>query len=53
VSYKQNQFGSTSSATIEHLATFQFRVTWAYLAAAPRKVERNLTVRAPAPPRAL
>lgn len=51
MSYNQNQFGSTVSATIEHPVTFRFRVTWAYLAATPRKVEKNLAVRAPAPVR--
>ena len=53
MSYKQNQFGSTPGATIEHPAAFRFRVTWTYLAAAPRKVEKSLTVHAPAPTRTL
>jgi hypothetical protein len=49
VSYNQNQFGSTVEETIEHPATFRFRVTWAYLAAAPRTAEKNLA-RVPAQP---
>ena len=49
MSYNHNQFGSTVSATSEHPVTFRFRVTWTYLAATPRKVEKNLTVRAPTP----
>jgi hypothetical protein len=54
VSYNQNQFGSTLEETIEHPAAFRFRITWAYLAAAPRKAEKNLTtVHAPAPARAM
>jgi hypothetical protein len=53
VSYSQNQIDSTLEATIENAATIRFHVTWAYLAAAPRKAEKNLTVDAPAPTRAL
>jgi len=53
VSYNQNQFGSTLEETIEHHTAFRFRITWAYLAAAPRKAEKNLTVHAPAPARAM
>lgn len=53
MSYNQNQFGSTLGATIERPAILRFRVTWAYLAAAPRKVEKNVTVQAPAPAQVL
>jgi len=42
VSYNQYQFGSTVDAPVEHPATLRFRVTWAYLAAAPRKAEKSL-----------
>lgn len=49
VSYNQNQFGSTLEETIEHPATFRFRVTWSYLGTVPRKAEKSLA-RAPAQP---
>jgi hypothetical protein len=50
VRYNQNQFGSTFDGPVEHPARFRFRVTWAYVAAAPRKAEKSLS-RAPAQPK--
>src|SRR4051812_513803 len=50
-----NQFGSMVDVTpppaeIDYPARFRLRVTWAYVANAPGKAERNVTIEAPPAP---